>query len=70
MARADAVEASDMVDEEQNLVHANLGVFRVVSLVIVIDWPDLASVVPNLSPRCLRGGQTARASSQSLYFAA
>jgi hypothetical protein len=70
MARADAVEAKDMVDEKHNLIHANLGVSRVVSLVAVIDWPDPASVVPNLSPRRLRGVQTARASSQALYFAA
>jgi hypothetical protein len=28
MARADAVEVNDMVDEKHNLIHANLGVSR------------------------------------------
>jgi hypothetical protein len=70
MARADAVEANDMVDGKHNFVHANLGMSRVVSLATVVDWPDPASVMPDLSPRRLRGVQTARASSQALYFAA
>jgi hypothetical protein len=68
MARADAVEANDMAGGKHNLVHANLGLSRVVSLATVTKWSDSASVNPDLNPRHRRGVRIARASSQALYF--
>jgi hypothetical protein len=69
MARADAVEANDMAGGKHNFVYANFGLSRVVSLATVTDWPDPASAIPDLNPGHRCGVQTARASSQALYFA-